>query len=689
MQALAAGQGDAYIAKLQAAVNGWADASTRSSAATDENASRYAEYLEKAVQGQSLVDHLTDTTDTLSESLGINANSAEYTARAQEALGISSSDTDDSMADLVNTTQSLADTLFGGANASASFESAMYDLGNSLYTNGADFSAYSEAGRANLSALATVVNAAASSAGDDANALATYLTAIINSLSGYGVNVAALFPQLVSKAGAGNVNKLNAAMSQQSVTAGYAAAQNKSYASSAKSAGKSASAAAEKVYTLTNYVSDLSSVMKSAFDIRWGLDKSIDDVADAFQKLVDMKQDAQDAVTDAFSGLDDAQQNVTDLRRDLAGLNADIQGLNADRATLTYQLGVARDYGDTLRENEILAELAKNQEDISDKENDRSKTSKNLASAQAEVVSAANKLASAQADLNRTLDGGTASSREQRAAVLALVQSYQQQITSLANTGLNQQQLAVETEKLRAKFYDQMQQLGYNRIEAEKYAKSFDDIRKVIAQIPRNITITANLDPATRAVNEWRANNTGGRGASAPIDIPVRMSGGGVGNVDRLARQQDLLQKYTDAVTKMTDMSLSHSSRVWYSRAANDYLNMLRSGNFAEGGYTGRGGKYDPAGVVHKGEFVVPKSMVNQSTGLPYANALGAITQGFANGGYVRSAPSVRFPSTQIVELSPTDRALLAAAGNVTVTMDGRVVAMATNANNINQSRRG
>ncbi|MDR1789659.1 MAG: hypothetical protein LBR12_04880 [Opitutaceae bacterium] len=33
---------------------------------------------------------------------------------------------------------------------------------------------------------------------------------------------------------------------------------------------------------------------------------------------------------------------------------------------------------------------------------------------------------------------------------------------------------------------------------------------------------------------------------------------------------------------------------------------MAFSGGFAEGGYTGPGGKYDPAGIVHKGEFVLP-----------------------------------------------------------------------------------
>lgn len=38
---------------------------------------------------------------------------------------------------------------------------------------------------------------------------------------------------------------------------------------------------------------------------------------------------------------------------------------------------------------------------------------------------------------------------------------------------------------------------------------------------------------------------------------------------------------------------------------------------FASGGFTGNGGKYEPAGIVHKGEYVIPKEQVNQSTGLP------------------------------------------------------------------------
>ncbi|HWN95488.1 MAG TPA: hypothetical protein VNT99_10680 [Methylomirabilota bacterium] len=35
------------------------------------------------------------------------------------------------------------------------------------------------------------------------------------------------------------------------------------------------------------------------------------------------------------------------------------------------------------------------------------------------------------------------------------------------------------------------------------------------------------------------------------------------------------------------------------------------AGAFAQGGYTGRGGKYEPAGIVHRGEWVMPQESVN------------------------------------------------------------------------------
>lgn len=56
---------------------------------------------------------------------------------------------------------------------------------------------------------------------------------------------------------------------------------------------------------------------------------------------------------------------------------------------------------------------------------------------------------------------------------------------------------------------------------------------------------------------------------------------------------------------------------------------------FSEGGYTGPGGKYKPAGIVHAGEYVLNKEATRE-LGLPLLNALNqGIKPGYALGGLV------------------------------------------------------
>jgi len=56
---------------------------------------------------------------------------------------------------------------------------------------------------------------------------------------------------------------------------------------------------------------------------------------------------------------------------------------------------------------------------------------------------------------------------------------------------------------------------------------------------------------------------------------------------------------------------------------------------FAEGGYTGPGAKYDVAGVVHKGEYVAPKNIVESPAAQPHIKALERMRTGYADGGFV------------------------------------------------------
>jgi TP901 family phage tail tape measure protein len=63
---------------------------------------------------------------------------------------------------------------------------------------------------------------------------------------------------------------------------------------------------------------------------------------------------------------------------------------------------------------------------------------------------------------------------------------------------------------------------------------------------------------------------------------------------------------------------------------------------FAEGGYTGDGGKYEPAGVVHRGEYVVPKHITHNPIYQPIISTLeNARMRGYAGGGMVNTRPQI------------------------------------------------
>ncbi|MCB4771811.1 D-alanyl-D-alanine carboxypeptidase family protein [Ancylobacter sp. Lp-2] len=62
---------------------------------------------------------------------------------------------------------------------------------------------------------------------------------------------------------------------------------------------------------------------------------------------------------------------------------------------------------------------------------------------------------------------------------------------------------------------------------------------------------------------------------------------------------------------------------------------------FSSGGYTGSGGKYQPAGMVHKGEYVFDQASVRAAGGPGALDAMRRGLKGYASGGYVGSAPTL------------------------------------------------
>ena len=70
-------------------------------------------------------------------------------------------------------------------------------------------------------------------------------------------------------------------------------------------------------------------------------------------------------------------------------------------------------------------------------------------------------------------------------------------------------------------------------------------------------------------------------------------------------------------------------------------------GGFAYGGYTGKGGVNEVAGIVHKGEYVLPQELVDQNTGTP--KSLGNTFNIYVEGVFATSAAERRRVADQIV----------------------------------------
>ncbi|UPK82593.1 phage tail tape measure protein [Proteus vulgaris] len=94
-------------------------------------------------------------------------------------------------------------------------------------------------------------------------------------------------------------------------------------------------------------------------------------------------------------------------------------------------------------------------------------------------------------------------------------------------------------------------------------------------------------------------------------------------------------------------------------------------GLFAYGGYTGHGGKFEPKGVVHGGEFVFTKE-ATAKLGIGNLYRLMNSTQGYASGGFVGSL-SGKVPSTPVTT-SSSSGVNITVVNQITVTGNGDAV---------------
>jgi len=97
----------------------------------------------------------------------------------------------------------------------------------------------------------------------------------------------------------------------------------------------------------------------------------------------------------------------------------------------------------------------------------------------------------------------------------------------------------------------------------------------------------------------------------------------------------DIMRIYVRmAITGLIGSAVSSFSTTPGASSNPAFMGPAKPPGFAEGGYTGDGGKYQPAGVVHAGEFVMNK----EATSRIGVGTLYRMMRGYADGGYVGSS---------------------------------------------------
>lgn len=241
---------------------------------------------------------------------------------------------------------------------------------------------------------------------------------------------------------------------------------------------------ADKVYTLTNYVSDLSSLMSSAFSVRYGLEESTDKLANSWKGVSDRLEEA---------------------RKQMEAINREINSMTADRNILEYQLSVALRYGDTVRADKIRADLAKTNSDIREKQIEFDKASQ---------------------EASTSLVGMTPGAIQNRETMRSMVQDYQTQLAALANqyskyTGKTQKadraRIQQQVKNLKQDFKSRAMALGFSEAELQPYLDSFKDWKTLVEKLPNQLTVKVVADPGMRAWLEWWAANKDNNGITAIV----------------------------------------------------------------------------------------------------------------------------------------------------------------------------
>lgn len=392
--------------------------------------------------------------------------------------------------------------------------------------------------------------------------------------------------------------------------------------------------------TVLDYSSDVMSVFDRIKGIKFDKQAGKDDIADGWAKIAESASDAEQAVKDA---------------------NDEINSLAADKGILEYQLSVANRYGDEKRAAVIRAKLA---------------------GIDSKMSSAQDDLTDAQNSLTKGLKGNTQAARDNRDAVVGMVDKYQNYIKALIESGLKGEALQKAIDTLKGQFLAQGEAAGIAREDLIPYAETFDNFKEAVKTMPRKVDIEfkSNASAAEQAVNEYIGKLKSAAGTYTT----------------KIALELPNPKTLTPIVSKNTEMAMGNAF-MWGGLTAKQFymsvygIDLAKYEKFASGGFVSGPGSSTSDSIpamLSNGEYVINAKAVG-TYGLDFMNSLNKMKVGTSMPGAGVSAGASG--GTQIAQLSPEDRALLRAVADRPVNLyaDSTKIAQSANTGNTLIARRG
>ncbi|MBX9660472.1 MAG: hypothetical protein K2X00_18085, partial [Nitrospiraceae bacterium] len=193
-------------------------------------------------------------------------------------------------------------------------------------------------------------------------------------------------------------------------------------------------------------------------------------------------------------------------------------------------------------------------------------------------------------------------------------------------------------------------QMAFKLLEAAKKDGSTvtDELRTKIDQLATSYAVVKTATDQAREAEKGRQDAMRFFGSSVSGVFSDILAGGK--SAERAI--ESLKKKLIDAAFQAALLGDGPLAKIFGMSGANGAVGGIFGAigklfGFADGGYTGDGGKYEPAGIVHRGEYVLPKEVVAR-IGVKNLDAMSRGVPGFAKGGMVGELPRPSLPSLPV-----------------------------------------